>query len=213
MADKDVRKGKDEADEEGGEAATPAKSGVKNMLLLAAGAILLVTLSVGGTLLVAKPHADPEAVDETADATDAPAPDPAADKKAAKEKKKKKGKKGQEKDKGKEGEKEAGAVTYLALDPPFVVNIAEANNMRFLQVSMEVMAKDPAVVEDVKKHMPAIRNSLVLLLSSQGYPTLNSQEGKEKIRVNSLAEIQKILQEHTGKPGVEAVYFTGFVMQ
>lgn len=208
MADKDARKGKDEADEEGGEAATPAKSGVKNMLLLAAGAILLVALSVGGTLLTVKAPAETDA--EAADEADAPEPDPAADKKAAKEKKKK-GKKG--KDKGKEGEKEAGAVTYLALDPPFVVNIAEANNMRFLQVSMEVMAKDPAAVEDVKKHMPAIRNSLVLLLSSQGYPTLNSPEGKEKIRVNSLAEIQKILQEHTGKPGVEAVYFTGFVMQ
>jgi flagellar FliL protein len=61
--------------------------------------------------------------------------------------------------------------------------------------------------------MPAIRNSLVLLLSSQNYKTLSTLEGKEQIRSAALTVIQKILQERTGKPSVEAVYFTGFVMQ
>ncbi len=127
------------------------------------------------------------------------------------DKKKKKNKK-KEKDKSAQDGK-AETVTYLPLDPPFVVNLENPTEARFLQVSMEVMTRDAQVVEDIKRHMPAIRHHLVLLLSSQNYATLASAEGKERIRAEALAAVQKILQEHTGKPGVEALYFTGFVMQ
>lgn len=102
---------------------------------------------------------------------------------------------------------------YYAFDPPFVVNFADETHVRFLQVSMEVMTRDPQVVETVKTHTPAIRNSILLLLGSQTYADLITREGKEKIRADSLAEIQKVLKDQTGKDGVEAVYFTGFVMQ
>jgi flagellar FliL protein len=110
--------------------------------------------------------------------------------------------------------KEAPApAQYYAFDPPFVVNFADETQMRFLQVSMEVMTRDPMVIEAVKTHSPAIRNGILLLLSGQTYDDLISREGKEKIRADSLAEIRKALKEQTGKDGVEAVYFTGFVMQ
>lgn len=102
---------------------------------------------------------------------------------------------------------------YYAFDPPFVVNFADETQLRFLQVTMEVMTRDPLIVEVVKTHSPAIRNSILLLLSGQTYADLITREGKEKIRADSLAEIQKVLKEQTGKDGVEAVYFTGFVMQ
>lgn len=127
----------------------------------------------------------------------------------------KKGKKGKKakKGKGEKGEKEGGGIAYLPLDPPFVVNLEKPTQARFLQVGMEVMVKNAESLDDVKKHMPAIRNNLLLLLSSQSYETLSTVEGKEAIRGTLLADIQKILQERTGKPLVEAVYFTAFVMQ
>lgn len=122
-------------------------------------------------------------------------------------------KKGKKKDKAGQGEAPEVAVTYFALDPPFVVNLEKPTEARFLQVSVEVMARDAQTIEHVKRHMPAIRHHLMLLLSSQTYETLASVQGKEKIRAEALAAVQKILQEHTGSPGVEAIYFTGFVMQ
>ena len=102
---------------------------------------------------------------------------------------------------------------YVSLNPPFVVNFEDQSLVRFLQVTVEVMTRDPAVVAEIEHHMPRIRNSLVLLFSSQNYQTLSTQEGKIQIRRQALTEVQSILQERTGKPGVEEIYFTSFVMQ
>lgn len=102
---------------------------------------------------------------------------------------------------------------YLALDPPFVVNFADKNQMRFLQVAIEVMAYDQGAINAVKENTPIIRNNLVMLLSSQDADTLFSLAGKEKLRDQALHAIQKIVKMRTGHKGVKAVYFTSFVMQ
>lgn len=110
-------------------------------------------------------------------------------------------------------------AVYFAFDPPFVVNFREKSRARFLQVTLEVMTRDPAIVELVTLHMPVIRNNLVLLFSNQTYAGLSSLEGKENLRTEAHRVIQDILSEEgveideEGHGGVEAVYFTGFVMQ
>ncbi len=102
---------------------------------------------------------------------------------------------------------------YFPLEPPFVVNFKENGRTRFLQVSMEIMTRDPQIVEDIKTHMPHIRNNLLLLLSNQKSEDLQTAEGKEKIRAAALEEIKKLLGEETGRINVEALYFTSFVTQ
>lgn len=102
---------------------------------------------------------------------------------------------------------------YYAFDPAFVVNFQDNSAIRFLQVTIEVMSRDPVAIEAVKTHMPVIRNNLVLLFSSQTPENIMTREGKEKIRTDALKEIQKAMIEQTGAPSIEAVYFTGFVMQ
>ena len=102
---------------------------------------------------------------------------------------------------------------YLALDPPLVVNFEQASRARFLQVTLEVMARDSKVIDDVKLHMPVLRNNLNMLFSGQNAQQIGTREGKEQLRQAALAEIQKVLEERTGAPGVEDLYFTSFVMQ
>jgi flagellar FliL protein len=102
---------------------------------------------------------------------------------------------------------------YVPLDPAFVVNFAGGGKARFLQVTVEVMTRRKEVEEQVKNHMPVIRNNLVLLFSSQTYDSVSTLEGKEALRNEALDVIQKILEDETGDPGIEAVYFTSFVMQ
>lgn len=106
-----------------------------------------------------------------------------------------------------------GEPVYHALDPAFVVAFNNPTVVRFLQVSVEVMARDDDVIAAVKYHMPAIRDRVVMLFSRQQSEKLESPEGKEQLRAEILAGVQGILEEHTGSPGVEAVYFTSFVMQ
>ena len=103
---------------------------------------------------------------------------------------------------------------YLPLDPPFVVNFGDETQVRFLQIAVEVMARDPSVLDAIQTHKPAIRNNLVILFSSQDAAAVGTREGKEQLRAATLTEINNIVRKETGsKVGLEAVYFTSFVMQ
>jgi len=123
------------------------------------------------------------------------------------------GKTGTKAEKNKKEKKAKAPLNYVPLDPPFVVNFTADTDIRFLQITLEVGTRDSGAVEQIKEHRPAIRNSLVMLFSSQDPHALNTREGKEQLRAETLAEIQKVLKEETGKAIVESAYFTSFVMQ
>lgn len=105
------------------------------------------------------------------------------------------------------------AALYVPFTPAFVVNFQGRGRARYLQLTVEVLTYDAKVVELLTQHMPVIRNNLLLLFSSQDQEQLRSMEGKEKLRAQALAEVQKVLEEKTGDIGIEALYFTSFVMQ
>ncbi len=104
-------------------------------------------------------------------------------------------------------------VHYAAIDPPLVVNFSSGIRSRYLQLGIEVMAHDEAAIADFKQHMPVIRDRLIILLNQKNFDELSTPEGKEALRQEILQAIRSILEERTGKTGVEAVYFTDFVMQ
>lgn len=106
-----------------------------------------------------------------------------------------------------------GPAIYLPMQPAFVVNLEDTEAMRYMQVDLEVMARNPKAIEDAKMHMPRIRNSLLLLFGQQHAFDLSSRAGKEALQSKALAEIQRVLKEETGSPGIEAVYFSSFVIQ
>ena len=105
------------------------------------------------------------------------------------------------------------AAIYLPLQPAFVVNLEDSEALRYLQVDLEIMSRSPKSIEDAKTHMPRIRNSLLLLFGQQHAFELSSRAGKEALQAKALAEIQRVLKEETGSPGIEAVYFSSFVIQ
>ncbi len=102
---------------------------------------------------------------------------------------------------------------YLPLDPPFVVNFRDDQSMRFLQVGVSLMSHDAAALAAAKDAEPVIRNALVMLFSSQDYAILSDSAGKQKLQAQALAAVRKIVGDRLGRPGVEALYFTSFVMQ
>ena len=102
---------------------------------------------------------------------------------------------------------------YMPLDPAFVVNFDDDGIMRYLQISVSVMARDEAIINAVLENSPRIRNGLIFLFGRQKYADMNTTRGKEQLRGEVLASIQSVLQDELGKPGIEDVYFTNFVMQ
>jgi flagellar protein FliL len=108
----------------------------------------------------------------------------------------------------------AGPPLYLALDPPFVVNFEGDQLVRFLQITVQVMTRDPATLELLRANDPVVRNDLLLLFANQKYEVVAAREGKEKLRSDALVTIRHVVQSGGGKPDhVEQVYFTSFVMQ
>jgi flagellar protein FliL len=103
-------------------------------------------------------------------------------------------------------------AVYFAIDPPMVVNFEDGSVVRFLQITMEVMAHDQKVIDSVQKNIPLIRNNLLLLMSNRNYQSMMSREGKEKLRQEALTEI-KAVQKKQGGPDVDDLLFTSFVVQ
>ncbi len=130
--------------------------------------------------------------------------------------KKSKGKDGGDEDveaeEGEEIEQKKTAI-YVPIESTFVVNFEGASKVRFLQLTVELMTRDETVVESLNTHMPVIRNNLTLLFSSYTFEGVNTVEGKQQLRAAALAEVQKIMEEETGSPVVDALYFTSFVTQ
>ena len=121
------------------------------------------------------------------------------------------------KEHGKDGKKKAepkAPAVYVAFDPPFVVNFEAKGMMRFLQVSIEVMTRDPVTADLIKQHEPVLRNDLLLLLGNQTFEMISTREGKEELRKEALAAVAHIISDEGGDPKlVEQLYFTSFVMQ
>jgi flagellar protein FliL len=102
---------------------------------------------------------------------------------------------------------------YLPLDPAFVVNFQDQDSTRYLQVGVTLMTHNPNTVQAMKDSDPVIRNALVMLFSSQTYAGLSDTAGKKKLQTEALDAVRKIVADKTGKPDVDALYFTSFVMQ
>jgi len=102
---------------------------------------------------------------------------------------------------------------YVALEPAFVVNLADEGSARYLQTELQVMSRDPKVIADLTTHMPAVRNALLMLFSRQKQADVRSEEGRQKLQTEALAAINQVLKDETGHEGVEALFFTSLVTQ
>ena len=119
-------------------------------------------------------------------------------------------------DGGEEG-KTKNTPTYVELTPAFVVNFQDdKKRARFLKAEISILVKSADAEEALKANRPAIRNTLVMLLSRQVYDQLMTPEGKDKLRADALVEVKAIVTKVAGAKKakqVEDVFFSSLVMQ
>lgn len=203
----------DSDNEKGQEEGASTKNRITLILLIAVG-VLLVALSVTGTLLAVqlmKPEpmaadasaTDAAAVVESGEAgTEEPGVEEGADPALA--------------EASTEGEEQAEPkkpAIYYPIQPPIIVNFDARGRQRFLQAELALMTRDQDVISAIELHMSMIRNSLILLIGSHLFEELQTAEGKEILRQQCLQEVQRLMEQEIGKPGIEQVLFTNFVMQ
>lgn len=113
-----------------------------------------------------------------------------------------------------DAEGEQKKAIYHAMDPAFVVNVNDGARTHFMQIKVQLMTRNPEVIGKIEANQPPLRDAMIMLLAHQSGETMRSVQGREKVRQQALKEVQKVLQEVAGvKQGVEAVYFTDFVIQ
>lgn len=202
---------KDEKDDKAAQpdaAADEAKKKKKKLFMFIGLAVLLVLISVGATFfIVSKMMGSKHSSDDEASAESSEA-----------------------------AETVVAPAIYYPMKPNFTVNYDVNGRQRFLQAELTLMYRDPEVLKTLELHMPAVRNGLVMLLSSQVFEELQTAEGKEKLRAAALKIVQDTIAkeeaagaakaeeseedkdkeksaEHKAAPNVEQLLFTQFVMQ
>ena len=108
---------------------------------------------------------------------------------------------------------EINPTLYLKLEPEFIVNFSGDQEVNYIQLEIQLMARQQYYIDQAVQNMPAIRHQILLLLSGQKYSELRTPEGKEKLRGEILSMVQEMLGATPKVPGIEAVYFTMFIMQ
>lgn len=101
-----------------------------------------------------------------------------------------------------------GVSTVFPLEP-FVVNIYDGQELRYLKVKVELEMSNAAVKPELEGRLAAIRDAILVVLTTKTLQEIQDAQGKNQLREEILTAISKIVAQ--GK--VSKVYFTDFVVQ
>jgi len=108
----------------------------------------------------------------------------------------------------------SGEVQYIDMIPSFVLTYGPPSpKLAYAKVDISLMVNSRANEEAVEHHMPALRNTIVMLFSQQTDEIMSNQQGREKLRNEALIALQKQMEEEEGQPIVGDLLFTNFVVQ
>jgi flagellar protein FliL len=108
---------------------------------------------------------------------------------------------------GKQGQAAAPGVMF-DLDP-FIVNLADTPDVRYLKLTIKLEVDNEAVSTELSARVPQVRDAVLVLLSSKDVSAIRTTQGKFQLRDEITQRVNGLLP----KAGVRSVYFTDFVVQ
>ncbi|MCA9469737.1 MAG: flagellar basal body-associated FliL family protein, partial [Nitrospira sp.] len=78
---------------------------------------------------------------------------------------------------------------------PFLLNLADRDELRFLKVSIKLELDRPEETTDYQAKVPAIRDALLVLLSSKESQLLRTVNGKRRIREEIMARVNTLMSK------------------
>jgi len=122
----------------------------------------------------------------------------------------------------------AGHANYYDINPPFTVNVLDKDRLRFMQITVNLMAMDADTIPAVEKHMAPIRHELIMLFAHRDISEVMGIQAREELRKQALERVRHVLEQRAhidsngqgttedGKTyltGVQELLFTSFVIQ
>lgn len=92
---------------------------------------------------------------------------------------------------------------------PFIVNLADVPESRYLKLSVKLELDRPEVSAELNARVPQVRDTILILLSSKDAASLRTPQGKFQLRDELTLRVNGLLP----KGGVRTAYFTEFVVQ
>lgn len=92
---------------------------------------------------------------------------------------------------------------------PFIVNLADVPESRYLKLTLKLELDRPDVSADLAARVPQLRDTILVLLSSKDAASLRTPQGKFQLRDELTLRVNGLLP----KGGVRTAYFTEFVVQ
>jgi flagellar FliL protein len=102
---------------------------------------------------------------------------------------------------------------YIPVKPAFVVNYGGPGKLKYMKLEVSIRAKDTASSNAIRHHMPLIRDFLVRKFSGLQDEDVDTQQGKESVRLDAQEGIKELLKEEDGEEGVTGLFFNNFVIQ
>jgi len=112
-----------------------------------------------------------------------------------------------------EDEPTSATSAYVSLGDPMVLNLSGTSRLTFLQISADVLVSDSDAEETIKLHVPAIRHSLIMLLSEQKASDIKSPDKREEIRRQATARVQSLMVDLAGSNDVSDILFSSILVQ
>ena len=83
---------------------------------------------------------------------------------------------------------------------------------RHLQLTVQLVGHDQKYMKSVENDVPAIRNGLLIFFNQQEFERVNTYEGRESLRRETLVRVNEIIGA-TPELRVADVYFTAYITQ
>jgi flagellar protein FliL len=85
-------------------------------------------------------------------------------------------------------------VNYIPIKPHLVVNYGGTGKVKYIKAELSLRTEDLHSAQEVSHHMPLVRDTLIMLISSVTDEQMASPEGKEKMRLDALEKINTALE-------------------
>lgn len=90
----------------------------------------------------------------------------------------------------------------------YLVNLAGSHGNKLVKMNIELEVDNNAVMAEIDKRKPQIRDKVIILLSSKTYEYMSSQQGKLGLRT----EIKDMINEFLVSGKIKNIYFTDLVV-
>ncbi|PFG55650.1 flagellar FliL protein [Vibrio sp. ES.051] len=107
----------------------------------------------------------------------------------------------------------AAPIAYVNLPQAFVFNVTGDRRDRLVQIKAQLMVRGAENEQLARYHSPLVESSLLSTFASATVEQLRSPTGRVELRDRASEDIKAALSAAVGKPVIEKVLFTDFVIQ